>query len=135
MSVTGPVEPGDGTEVRRAEEGPGPLRALTSRYRAHGRRHRRTALVTAAARCALTAGGYLYASRPQPRPAPPPSHPSQMVRLACLAPVTPTGTAPTSAFGFPVALTVRSGPPVTVTRVTQPSAGLSVISSPAHLSA
>ncbi|WP_437088314.1 Tat pathway signal sequence domain protein [Streptomyces sp. enrichment culture] len=130
MSGTGPVEPGEGTEARHAEEVPGPLRALTSRYRARGRRHRRTALVTVAALCAPAAGGYLYASRPQPRPAAPPSCPSQVVRLACLTPVTPTGTAPTSAFGFTVALTVRSGPPVTVTRVTQPDAGLSVASSP-----
>ncbi|MBT2411843.1 Tat pathway signal sequence domain protein [Streptomyces sp. ISL-12] len=130
MSGTGPVEPGEGTEVRPAREAPGPLRGLTSRYRVHGRRHRRTALVTVAALCAPAAGGYLYASRPQPRPAPPPSYPSQVVRLAYLAPVTPTGTAPAGTFGFTVALTVRSGPPVTVTRVTQSNAGLSVRSSP-----
>jgi hypothetical protein len=43
---------------------------------------------------------------------------------------TPRG-APAGSFSFEVALRVQSGPPVTVTRIAQPYAGLSLTSEPA----
>ncbi|MGP2437709.1 Tat pathway signal sequence domain protein [Streptomyces sp. JW3] len=130
MSGAGPVEPGENTRIRDTPSAPRPLaprlETLTRRYAAH----RRTALATALALALLTVGGSLYATRPRPRPAPPPPYPSQTVDLVYLSPAPTSGTAPTSGFSFTLALTVRSGPAVTVTRVAQPNAGLSVSSSP-----
>ncbi|GGU69704.1 MULTISPECIES: Tat pathway signal sequence domain protein [Streptomyces] len=126
MTGIGPVEPGEDT---RAHDAGRPGRH-TPRLRA-GSRARRTATAATAALAVTAAGGYLYATRPQPRPAPPPPYPSQVVDLVYLTPVAPAGTAPAGGFRFTVALVVRSGPPVTVTRVSQPNAGLSVTSSPA----
>ncbi|MBK3636075.1 Tat pathway signal sequence domain protein, partial [Streptomyces sp. MBT97] len=59
-----------------------------------------------------------------------PPFPSQVVDVSYLGEVAvPPGTRPRS-FAFAVLLGVDSGPPVTVTRVTQPYAGLSLTSSP-----
>ncbi|MCX5038459.1 MULTISPECIES: Tat pathway signal sequence domain protein [Streptomyces] len=126
MSGVGPVEPGEGTLVREA-----PPPRPRGRLALHYERHRRTALASATALAALAGGGYLYASRPQPRPAPPPPYPSQAIDLAYVAPVTGPPGAAADGFSFTVLLSVRSGPPVTVTRLTQPYDGLSATSSPA----
>ncbi|MFJ6073373.1 Tat pathway signal sequence domain protein [Streptomyces sp. NPDC093065] len=122
MSGVGPVED---TVVREAPR-PRPRGRLALRYD----RHRRTVLA-AAALVVLAGGGYLYASRPQPRPGPPPPYPSQAIDLVYLAPATGSPGTTAGDFGFTVLLSVRSGPPVTVTRLTQPYDGLSVASSPA----
>ncbi|WP_328559888.1 Tat pathway signal sequence domain protein [Streptomyces coelicoflavus] len=126
MSGVGPVEPGEDTLAREAPP-PRPRGRLALRYE----RHRRTVLALAAALAVLAGGGYLYASRPQPRPAPPPPYPSQAIDLVYMAPVTNSPGAAAGGFGFTVLLSVRSGPPVTVTRLTQPYDGLSVSSVPA----
>ncbi|WP_320776288.1 Tat pathway signal sequence domain protein [Streptomyces sp. CRN 30] len=126
MSGTGPVEPGADTHVRRAARPPRPFAGLTR----HCGGHRRTALAAVVTLSAVAAGCYLYATRPQPRPAPPPPYPSQVVDFVYLTPVPSPRTAATGDFTFGVALSVRAGPPVTVTRIAQNSAGLSVISSP-----
>ncbi|MGV9285835.1 Tat pathway signal sequence domain protein [Streptomyces sp. NPDC003719] len=135
MSGTGPVEPGEGTHVRgttpRARRRPGRPRGRLGRLHAH---HRRAVRATVAALAVLAVGGYLYAGRPQeqpPPPAPAPPYPSQAVDLVYLDPVAGPGDAPAGDFSFAVLLSVRSGPPVTVTRVTQPYAGLSATSAPA----
>ncbi|MER7052908.1 Tat pathway signal sequence domain protein [Streptomyces sp. NPDC000351] len=131
MSGTGPVEPGEGTRARDASD------ALRPRVRPRGRiarrydRHRRTVLTAAAALVVLAGGGHLYADRPRQPPPPPPPPASQSVDLDYLDAVPgPGGTEP-GGFSFAVRLSVRSGPPVTVTGLTQPYAGLSMTSSPA----
>ncbi|MFI8945868.1 Tat pathway signal sequence domain protein [Streptomyces sp. NPDC053750] len=130
MSGTGPVEPEEGTHALEAPEASRPTRTpgrLARRYE----RHRRAVLTAAAALAVLVGGGALYASRPPPRPASPPLHPSQAVDLVYVAPVAGSREAEADGFSFTVLLSVRSGPPVTVTRLTQPYQGLSVRSSPA----
>ncbi|MFD5239687.1 Tat pathway signal sequence domain protein [Streptomyces tendae] len=126
MTGIGPVEPGEDTRVRDAPP-PRPRGRLALRYE----RHRRTVLTSGAVLVALAGGGYLYANRSQPQPAPPPPYPSQAVDLVYVAPTTGSPGATAGAYSFTVLLSVRSGPPVTVTRLTQPYDGLSVTSSPA----
>ncbi|MER7484620.1 Tat pathway signal sequence domain protein [Streptomyces sp. NPDC126497] len=128
MSGIGPVEPGEETRARDVPRSR-PRGRPAPRHDRH--RHRQAVLASVAALVVLTGGGYLYASRPQPRPAPPPPHPSQAVDLVYLAPAAGSPGTPDDGFGFTVLLSVRSGPPVTVTRLTQPYDGLSVTSSPA----
>ncbi|MFE0367220.1 Tat pathway signal sequence domain protein [Streptomyces tendae] len=125
MTGIGPVEPGEDTLVRDAPP-PRPRGRLALRYE----RHRRSVLASGAVLVVLAGGGYLYASRSQPRPASPPPYPSQAVDLVYVAPATGSPGATAGAYSFTVLLSVRSGPPVTVTRLTQPYDGLSVTSSP-----
>ncbi|WP_031035988.1 hypothetical protein [Streptomyces sp. NRRL F-5650] len=126
MSGIGPVEPGEDTLVREAP----PPRPRGRLARACAR-HRRTLLVCGAALLVPAGGGYLYASRPQPSPPPPPPYPSQAVDLVYMAPATGSPGPAADGFTFTVLLSVRSGPPVTVTRLTQPYDGLSATTSPA----
>ncbi|MFF9084869.1 Tat pathway signal sequence domain protein [Streptomyces sp. NPDC014991] len=92
------------------------------------------ALATATA--LLGAGGALYATRPQqppPRPArprPEVPYPAQVVDVAYLGDRVPPADAPPRSFSFAVLFGVTAGPPVTVTRVTQPYAGLSLTTRP-----
>ncbi|MGX1121266.1 hypothetical protein RKD37_006629 [Streptomyces ambofaciens] len=126
MSGIGPVEPGEDTHVRDTPP-PRPRGRLALRYE----RHRRTVIASGAVLVVLAGGGYLYASRPQSRPAPPAPYPSQAVDLVYLAPAAGSPGATAGGYRFTVLLSVRSGPPVTVTRLAQPYDGLSVTSSPA----
>ncbi|MBD0842589.1 Tat pathway signal sequence domain protein [Streptomyces sp. TRM68416] len=155
MSGVGPVEPGEGTHAHEPAEAPAsvprgraasPLRllgraALPSRLSRLSDRHRRAAVSVATAAALLAGGGYLYATRPQPSPVPTPAptptpsvtvppYPSQVVDLVYLTETVSRTPAGTEGFRFDVLLSVVSGPPVTVTRIAQPYAGLSVISSP-----
>ncbi|GAA1420900.1 hypothetical protein GCM10009601_20210 [Streptomyces thermospinosisporus] len=130
MSGVGPVEPGQGT--RAWDSTPPPARhwpRLGPPARAFARHHRATlASLTAAA--VLAGAGYLYATRPErPAPAPPP-YPSQVTALTYLNPQVRTPGTEKRSFRFDALLSVESGPPVTVIRISQPYAGLSVISSP-----
>lgn len=136
MSGVGPVEPGEGTHAQQA--------APVGEFAPHGRpaarrrltgRRRRAALASAVAAALLAGGGYLYATRPQPAPTPPPAvtpppYPSQAVDLLYLSETASHDPAETGGFRFDVLLSVLSGPPVTVTRISQPYAGLTVASSP-----
>ncbi|CAL9593154.1 Tat pathway signal sequence domain protein [Streptomyces sp. Tu 3180] len=127
MSGVGPVEPGEGTHVRDASFAPRSRRGPLERCFEQHRRAVLGALLTSAA---LAGSGYLYATRPRPEPPPPPPYPSQVTAIAYLNPqVTGVGTDPRS-FSFDVGMTMEYGPPVTVTRISQPYAGLSVTSSP-----
>ncbi|MET7655041.1 Tat pathway signal sequence domain protein [Streptomyces sp. NPDC005486] len=111
---------------------PAPLGRLLRRPARLYAAHRRATLTALTAALLLAGGGYLYATRPhhteQATPAPP--FPSQVVEVTYLGQVAvPPGTRPHS-FAFEVLLGVDSGPPVTVTRVAQPYAGLSLTSAP-----
>ncbi|UUU34648.1 Tat pathway signal sequence domain protein [Streptomyces sp. CA-210063] len=130
MSGVGPVEPGEGTrawDMPQADAAPVP-------HAPHGRcaqvyvRHRRAVYAVAAAVVVLAGGGYLYATRPEPAPPPEAPYPSQTVGVSYLGPL--TGGAPRGSFAFEVELSVRSGPPVTVERMTQPYVGLSLTTDP-----
>ncbi|MFE9646471.1 Tat pathway signal sequence domain protein [Streptomyces sp. NPDC006365] len=136
MSGVGPVEPGEGT---RAWDMPGPdappppgttpeppRGRLTQTYT----RHRRAVLSIAAAVALLAGAGYLYATRPEQAPPDPPPYPSQVVGIAYLGREPTPDNAPPMSFSLGVELTVESGPPVTVLRITQPYAGLSLTSVP-----
>ncbi|MET9061982.1 Tat pathway signal sequence domain protein [Streptomyces antibioticus] len=131
MSGIGPVEPGEGTtRARDTRNGPAPER--TSRLARFYGAHRRPVLAGAAAAVLLAGGGYLYATRPhapqQAAPAAP--FPSQVVDVTYLGGhAVPPGTRPRT-FAFEVLIGVESGPPVTVTRVSQPYAALSLTSAP-----
>ncbi|MGX4692796.1 Tat pathway signal sequence domain protein [Streptomyces sp. JNUCC 63] len=139
MSGVGPLEPGEGT---RAWDAPGPddPPRTTPAYGPLARlyqRHRRAVLTTAALILLLMGGSYLYTTRehtPPPAPSPtppPPPYPSQVTDISYLdAVATPPRDAGTRSFSFAVLVSVRSGPPVTVTRIGQPYAGLSVTSEP-----
>ncbi|MFI5871002.1 Tat pathway signal sequence domain protein [Streptomyces sp. NPDC051445] len=111
---------------------PSPLRRLLRRPARLYAAHRRAALAALCAALLLAGGGYLYATRPRPpeQAAPAPPFPSQVVDVSYLGEVlVPPGTRPRT-FAFEVLLGVESGPPVTVTRVTQPYAGISLTSAP-----
>ncbi|GGY83432.1 hypothetical protein GCM10010300_29310 [Streptomyces olivaceoviridis] len=138
MSGIGPLEPGEGTRAwdgRRPEDTrpPGRTRAALTAWYA---RHRRVTIALAAAAVALAGGGYLYATRPhRPPPREDRAHaqvpyPAQVVDMTYLDGRTTPAGAPPRSFSFAVLLSVTSGPPVTVTRVTQPYAGLSLNSEP-----
>ncbi len=93
-------------------------------------RHRRAALGALLTTAALAGSGYLYVTRPRPEPPPPPPYPSQVTTVAYLAPRATGAAADPRIFSFDVTVTVESDHPVTVTRIAQPYAGLSVSSSP-----
>ena len=137
VSGVGPVEPGEGTRAWDAPEPDTPPRPEPP----HGRftqayaRHRRAVLAGAAAVVALTGGGYLYATRPEPAPPPEPTpretpYPSQAVDVSYLGPAPRSAGAPRERFGFELELSVLYGPPITVEGMTQPYAGLSLRTDP-----
>jgi hypothetical protein len=136
VSGVGPVEPGEGTRAWDTPEpgGPPPPRPRGVRLSLLHERHRRSVLAAGAAALLLAGGGFLYATRPHEphRPPPPdPPFPSQVVDVTYLDPApTPRGAASRS-FGLAVLVSVQPGPPVTVTRISQPYSGLSLTSAPA----
>ncbi|MET8559709.1 Tat pathway signal sequence domain protein [Streptomyces flaveolus] len=138
MSSIGPPEPGEGTRAwdGRRPEGtrpPGRRRAALAAWYA---RHRRITVALTAAAVALAGGGYLYATRPQQPPRHPADmraqvpYPAQVVDMTYLDGRTTPAGAPPRSFSFAVLLSVSSGSPVTVTRVSQPYAGLSLNTDP-----
>ncbi|TPQ18686.1 Tat pathway signal sequence domain protein [Streptomyces sporangiiformans] len=132
MSGVGPVEPGEGTRAWDTLEPGDPLAPEPPRGRLAQlyARHRRAVLASVSAAALLAGGGYLYTSRPQDPPPTPPPYPSNVVDVAYLGrQPTPQDAAPKS-FSIAVELTTHSGPTVTVTRITQPYASLSLTSDP-----
>ncbi|WP_432169923.1 Tat pathway signal sequence domain protein [Streptomyces sp. 1222.5] len=138
MSGIGPLEPGEGTTApdnspaAQARAAGRTRSALAGRY-AH---HRRLTLRLAALAVLLAGGGYLYGTRPRqapPAPTPQPSgapYPAQVVDVTYLEDLPTAAGAPPHSFRFGVLVGVDSGPPVTVTRVTQPYAGLTLTTDP-----
>ncbi|KOX00084.1 hypothetical protein [Streptomyces sp. NRRL B-3648] len=138
MSGIGPPEPGEGTRARddRQPEAASPAGRGHPSPAAWYARHRRIVIALAAAAVLLGGGGYLYATRPQQPPPHPPRgpaqapYPAQVVDVTYLDARTPPPGAPPRSFGFAVLMSVASGPPVTVTRVGQPYAGLALTTEP-----
>jgi hypothetical protein len=138
MSGASPVEPGEGTHAwddtgTRAWDDtdmPRPPGRPRGRLARHYHRHRRAVLGCAAALAVLAGSGYLYAGRPRQPTPPPPPYPVQVVDLVYLDAVPGPGGAEPGDFSFAVLLSVRSGRPVTVTRLAQPYDGLAMTSSP-----
>ncbi|MEV5436302.1 Tat pathway signal sequence domain protein [Streptomyces sp. NPDC052682] len=132
MSGVGPVEPGEGTHAwdtpaRHTPPLSGPRHGRLARVYTG---HRRAVLGAATAAALLAGGAYLYATRPQEPPPPPPPYPSQVVTLTYLAARSTPRDAPARSFRFDVLVSVASGPPVTVTRIDQPYAGVRMTSTP-----
>ncbi|MET8772641.1 Tat pathway signal sequence domain protein [Streptomyces sp. NPDC004658] len=132
MSGIGPPEPGEGTHA----QDPRPLRRTRAALTARHTRHRRITAALATTAVTLAGGGYLYATRPhQPPPHEHRAHvqvpyPAQVVDVTYLEGRTAPASAPPRSFSFEVLVSVASGPPVTVTRVTQPYAGVSLRAEP-----
>ncbi|MFQ6142914.1 hypothetical protein ACLMNJ_07525 [Streptomyces seoulensis] len=128
MSGIGPLEPGEDTRAEHT--------GVPEDSRARRRDRRRRFVLVAAVLVALLAGvGFLQATRTRqlPRPAPPspaPPYPSQVVDVSYLDPVATPRGAPPGSFSFALLVSVESGPPVTVSALDQPYAGLSVASTP-----
>ncbi|MET7457782.1 Tat pathway signal sequence domain protein [Streptomyces sp. NPDC005574] len=132
MSGVGPVEPGEGTREQDTPEpnSPAPHRSSGARLTHWYARHRRPVRAAALAALLLAGGTWLFATRPRTPPPPEAPYPSQVVDVTYLDDVvTPRGVRPRS-FSFAVLLSVESGPPVTVTRLSQPYAGVSLTSAP-----
>ncbi|MFF1699059.1 Tat pathway signal sequence domain protein [Streptomyces sp. NPDC058257] len=132
MNAIGPIEPGDNTYDTSTDTGTDaadraaahpvrPRRLLT--------RHRRTALALAAAAVLGAAGVSLYLTRPHPPEPPPPLYPSQTVSVTYRGEMTHP-KAGDRTFSFAVSIGQYSGPPVSVRRIAQPTAALSVTATP-----
>jgi hypothetical protein len=137
MSGIGPPEPGEGTRAWDSlpPRDPRPAGRARTALTAWYARHRRITLVLLAAAVLLAGGGYLRATRPHepPRPRRPRAqvpYPVQAADVTYLDGRPAPAHAPPRSFSFAVLLSVTSGPPVTVTRVTQPYAGLSLTTEP-----
>jgi len=136
VSGVGPVEPGDGTRAWDTPDPDTPPPPGTPPEPPRGRlaqaytRHRRVVLPIVAAVGLLAGAGYLYATRPEQAPPDPPPYPSQVVGITYLGPEPAPDSTPPTSFNIGVELTVESGPPVTVLRITQPYAGLSLAAVP-----
>ncbi|MFE7761648.1 Tat pathway signal sequence domain protein [Streptomyces sp. NPDC057438] len=134
MSGIGPVEPGEGTHPTDVvDAGPGAAPAPPRGRCGRGYTLHRRAVLTAAVAAVALAGGYLYATRPEPAPRPgatAPPYPSQAIGVVYLGRVAPPAGAPRTSFRFEVEMRLLSGPPVTVERMTQPYAGLSLRTDP-----
>ncbi|MGW2424575.1 Tat pathway signal sequence domain protein [Streptomyces sp. NPDC001709] len=137
MSGIGPLEPGEGTHAWDTRHSTTPTPRLPGRIRsalaARYARHRRATLAVTAAAALLAGGGYLYATRPKPPPPPPQPptpYPAQVVDMSYTGGAATAADAAPRSFSFVVLLSVESGPPVTVTRVTQPYAGLALVTDP-----
>lgn len=117
MSRTGPLEPGEGTSAREP---------VTPHPPSCRRRPTRTRLILATARAAPAVGGTLPATRPRPAPAPELPFPAQTVTVTFLG---GRSVAP-HRLASDVLLAVDAGPPVTVTRVSQPRTGMRAESAP-----
>jgi len=127
VSGIGPVEPGEGTRTQDTAPPAGiPRGPLTQWYA----RHRRAALAAGVCTAVLAAGVSLYATRPRQPPPPAPPYPSQVTEVAYTGAADPPRSGEAGAYSFTAELTVRSGPPVTVERIAQPSAGLSLTAVP-----
>lgn len=131
VNAIGPIEPGDDTYETRPTRAAATDQVTVHPVRPHPllTRHRRSALAIATAVIVGAAGLSLYLTRPRPPAPPPPLHPSQTVSVTYRGDMTHP-RAGDRTFSFTVALRQDSGPPVSVRRITQPSAALSVTVAP-----
>lgn len=129
MNAIGPVEPGEHTYGQE----PAPPPAV--RPRRPRTRRRRAAFALASALPLTAAGLALYATRPEPPAPPPPPYPAQVVSVTYDPGAPEPRPAGPHRFRFAVTFEIPdervTGSPVTVERITQPSAALSVTARPA----
>jgi hypothetical protein len=132
LSGVGPVEPGEGTRAWDAVEPGPPLlpRVPRGRLARLYARHRRAVLTSATAAAVLAGGGYLFATRPHEPPPDLPPYPSQVVDVAYLGEESPPANAPSGSFSFAVKITANGGPTITIVRISQPYAALTLTSVP-----
>lgn len=135
MNALGPVEPGDGTRPLASSpphpHGPrGPFGSRHGRLTRLYGRHRRPVLAALTAAAVLAAGVLLHLTRPRQPPPPEPPFPPQVTTITYLKPQARGSDTDNRSFTFHVEIAVESGPPVTLVRLSQPYAGLSVNSSP-----
>lgn len=121
MMAIGPVEPGEDTYDHES--------ARPGRPRPRPPRFRRTTLAAATAAIIGAAAIGFHVTRPEPPPPPPPPWPSQSVSVTYEGDMS-RPRAGGRTFSFAVAFAQESGPPATVRRIAQPSAALSVSTSP-----
>ncbi|MFI9616217.1 Tat pathway signal sequence domain protein [Streptomyces sp. NPDC052023] len=128
LSGVGPVEPGEGTRTWE----PAHTSSATARRLGRAARwctgHRRALLATVSVTVLAAAGFLLHATGPEAPPPAEPPPPSQTVRFTYFGPL--PGGRPVTGFRFTVTVTAHSGPPVTVTRISQPYEGLSLTAIP-----
>ncbi|MEV0319550.1 Tat pathway signal sequence domain protein [Streptomyces sp. NPDC050658] len=125
----GPVEPGDDTYDTHATYADGVTVRPVEPPRPRLTRRRRTALAAAVALAVGVTGLTLYLTRPRPPEPPPPLHPSQTVSVTYEGGMS-RPEAGDRTFTFAVSIAQDSGPPVSVRRIAQPSAALSVTATP-----
>jgi hypothetical protein len=128
VNAIGPIEPGDDTydaSAAHADE----VAARPLRPRPPLTRRRRATLALCAAAVIGAAGLTLHLTRPRPPEPPPPLYPSQTVSVAYEGGMTHPRPGD-RVFSFTVRLTQDSGPPVSVRRIAQPSAALSLTTAP-----
>lgn len=130
MNAIGPVEPGGETRPLPPPPRRGPRAPRRGRLTVLYGRHRRTVLAALTAAAVLAAGALLHLTRPRQPPPPAAPFPSQVTTVTYLKPQARGPETDKRNFIFIVELTVESGPPVTVTRISQPYTGLSTTSSP-----
>jgi hypothetical protein len=135
VNAIGPVEPGEDTYDGEQQAPPERDRLRRIRVRLHAVRRRSWLLMAAGAGCcALLAGLLVHLTQPPPPPPPPIPWPSQSMSVTYAGAMThPTRGA--RRLRFKVSITNESPdhipvPPVTVLRIAQPSAALSVTTSP-----
>ncbi|GHE44176.1 hypothetical protein GCM10018771_26000 [Streptomyces cellulosae] len=128
MSGIGPVEPdGDTRPLDPPPVAPRPRGGPRTRMT---RRHRGAAAAAFLTVAALTAGTLLYVTRPRPGPPPEPRFPSQTTSFRYLYMQVRDTDARPREFEFTIQTFTESDAPVTVLGISQPYAGLSLISRP-----
>jgi hypothetical protein len=134
LSGVGPVEPGEGTRAWDADTAetapPLPAGTLRGRLTVLYALHRRAVLTSATVAALVAGGGYLFATRPHEPPPPEAPFPSQAVHIAYLGEEGPPAKAPSGSFSFGVKVTAQPGPTITIVRISQPYATLSLTSVP-----
>lgn len=129
MSGIGPVEPdGDTRPSEPPPLAPHPRSGPAIRMPGH---HRRSTAAAFLAVAVLAAGTLLYLTRPSPAPPPEPRLPSQTTSFRYLSMQVRDTRATLPKFEFTIQALTESDAPVTVLSISQPYAGLSLISGPA----
>ncbi|QER88433.1 Tat pathway signal sequence domain protein [Streptomyces tendae] len=126
-SGVGPVEPEGDTHVRDTDPAPDARHVFLPRW---SPRRRRTVAGAFLAAAVLAGGTSLYLTRPRPEPPPDPPFPSQVTAFTYLDMQVRGSQGTARTFEFTIQTFMESGPPVTVLRISQPYAGLTLTTAP-----